>query len=433
MKILGKILLIFLLSLPLLVPAQNVTVTGRVNKPGALVRLMVYDDLLNMHETTIAENHSNQQGFFILESQVEKTLPAAIYVDLESVDFVVTPGASYEVGIMVPDVDPSLSYFERPQPTIRVKRASDKGIYRQVVISEMIIDDYVLNYFDQLYHRKQYRYLDSIRAAIDGELDITDPYVLQGNTYKIASVQMAVNADGGQKVIKEYYDGQPVLYDCPAYMDLFKDLFKNYEMSDDFRSRNPRLAELIAVYQLRSDYYSEIPRLRGGIKKQLQTIRDKSKFAETKLMVTNMLNRFDRFASGSPAVDFELNNVDGNPVKLSDYKEKVVVLQFVEGTSRTVEHQFEILADLHRQWGDRVQLITITTKDQLASHRKRFEDHHYDWPLLNLGNNILLLEQYEVITFPEYFIINKDTKIGVAPAPSPDQTLKEYVQGALAE
>ena len=103
----------------------------------------------------------------------------------------------------------------------------------------------------------------------------------------------------------------------------------------------------------------------------------------------------------------------------------------VEGTSQTVEHQFEILADLHRQWGDRVQLITITTKDQMASHRKRFEDHHYDWPLLNLGNNILLLEQYEVITFPEYFIINKDTKIGMAPAPSPDQTLQDYVQSFL--
>lgn len=426
-------MLALLLLLPMVLAAQNVTVTGRVNKQGALVRLMVYDDLLNMHETAIAESHSNQQGFFILEGQVEKTLSASIYVDLESVDFVVAPGASYEVGIMVPDIDPSISYFERPQPTIRVKRASDKGVYRQVVISEMIIDDYVLNYFDQLYHRKQYRYLDSIRAAIDSELDITDPYVLQGNTYKIASVQMAVNADGGQKVIREFYDGQPVLYDCPAYMNLFKDLFKNYEMSDEFRSRNPRLAELILVYQLRNDYYSEIPRLRGAIKKQLQAVRDKSKFAETKLIVTNMQNRFDRFASGSPAMDFELNDKDGNLVKLSDYQDKVVVLQFVEGTSRTVEHQFEVLADLHRQWGDRVQLITITTKDQFSNHRKRFEEHHYDWPLLNLGNDILLLEQYEVITFPEYFIINKGSRIGMAPAPSPGQTLNDYVVGILGE
>ena len=146
-----------------------------------------------------------------------------------------------------------------------------------------------------------------------------------------------------------------------------------------------------------------------------------------------MLDRFDKFAPGASAVDFELRDMAGNTVQLSQYKDKVVVLQFVEGTSRTVEHQFEVLADLHRQWQDRVQLITITTKDQLASHRKRFEEHRYDWPLLNLGNDILLLEQYEIKTFPEYFIINKGTKIGLAPAPSPDQTLDEYVRGILGE
>jgi hypothetical protein len=118
-------------------------------------------------------------------------------------------------------------------------------------------------------------------------------------------------------------------------------------------------------------------------------------------------------------------------VKLSDYKKSIVLLQFVDGSSYTVDHQFETLADLHQQWQDSVQIITVSTKDQLANHRRRFEEHHYDWPLLNLGNDILLLERYEVHTFPEYFIIMPDTKIGVAPAPSPDQTLKEYIRGML--
>ena len=434
MRTIRNILISFFLLLPLLGLSGNaVTVTGRVNKADALVRLMVYDDLLNMHEVSIAETKSDEQGFFILEGQVEQTLPAAIYVGLETIDFVVVPGATYELAITVPDVDPTLSYFERPQPTMQVKRASDKGVYRQVIISGMIIDDYVLEYFDQLYHRKQYRYLDSIRATIDDELNITDPYVLQNNTYKIASVQMAVDADGGKKVIRQYYDGQPVLYHCPAYMDLFKDLFKHYEITDEFKSRNPRLAELIALYQLRSEYYSELPHLRNGIRKKIQAVKDKSKYEETKQVVTHMLNRFDRFASGSPAVDFELVSIDGNTIKLSDFRDKVIVLQFVEGTSRTVEHQFEVLADLHRQWQDKVQLITVTTKDQLENHRRRFEEKHYDWPLLNLGNDILLLEQYEVRTFPEYFIINKGTVIGMAPAPSPDQTLDEYVRGICGE
>ena len=421
------------MSLPVWLSAQNVTVTGRVNRTDALVRLMVYDDLLNMHEVAVAETHSNAEGFFILEGQVDRTLPAVLYVGLEGVDFLVTPGATYEVEILIPDADPTLSYFERPQPTLRVKRASDRGLYRQLVISEMIVDDYVLNYFDQLYQRRQYRYLDSIRMAIEGEFGQVEPYVQQCNTYRIASVQMAINADGGQRVIQEYYDGQPVLYHCQAYMDLFKDLFRNYVMTDEFRGRNPQLSELIRIYQLRNAYYSEEARLRSAIKRRIQSLREASAFEETKLLATHMLDRFDRFAPGAPAIDFELSDAQGNTVKLSDFHDKVVVLQFVEGLNRTVDHQFEVLAELHRQWQDRVQIVTVTTKDRMGFFRGRFEEKHYDWPLLNLGNDILLLEQYEVVTFPEYFIIDKGTLIGMAPAPSPDQTLEEHVSGILGE
>lgn len=429
LKTIHKILFLLLLS-PLVVLADNVTVNGRVNKPDALVRLMVCDDLLNMHETAIAETHSNDQGYFILEGEVECIMPAAIYVGLESVDFVITPGATYEVGIVVPDADPTLSYFEQPSPTLRVKTASDKGRYRELVLSEMIIDDYVLDYFDQIYQRRQYRYLDSIRATIDRELHVTDPYVLQANSYKIASIQMALNADGGKKVIQEYYDGKPVLYECMPYMDLFKDLFKNYELTDEFARRNPELTDLVNIYQLRSLYFEDY-QSRNWVKKQLLSLKQKSKSKEIKALVDNTLERFNRFAQGTDAPDFELQSLAGSTVKLSDYKNTMVLLQFVDGTSRTVEHQFETLADLHHQWQDSVQLITVSTKDQFENHGRRFTEHRYDWPLLNLGNDILLLERYEVRTFPEYFLILPGTKIGLAPAPNPDRSLPENVMKLL--
>ena len=422
--------LLLLFLIPTATQAQTVTVNGRVNKPETLVRLMVCDDLLNMHETAIAETYSNEQGYFILEGEVDRIMPAAIYIGLESVDLVVTPGATYDVGIVVPDADPSLSYFEQPQPTLRIKSASDKGRYRELVLSEMIIDDYVIDYFDQIYQRRQYRYLDSIRATIDRELHVTDPYVLQANTYKMASIQMALNADGGKKVIQEYYDGKPVLYECMPYMDLFKDLFKNYPQSNEFARRNPELSDLVNIYQLRGLYYEDY-QSRNWVKQQLQSIGQKSKSSEVKNLVSNTLGRLDRFAQGADAPDFELQSADGSTMKLSDYKNTMVLLQFVDGSSRTVEHQFETLADLHHQWQDSVQLITVSTKDQLASHRRRFEEHRYDWPLLNLGNDILLLERYEVRTFPEYFIILPGTKIGLAPAPNPDRTLGENVTKLL--
>lgn len=451
-----RILFLLFLGLSLTSLASNeVIVTGRVNCPETLVRLMVYDDLLNMHETQVAATTSDAQGFFLLEGKIPCFLSGRIAVGLESVDLFLTPGASYDVTIIIPEQDPHASYFERLSPTLRVKTASDKGAYRQIIESEQIIGTYVLNYFDELYRRHQYRFLDSIKAAIDAELKVQNEVVQRQNDYKIASVQMAVNGDGGKKVIKEFFDGKPVLYHCTSYMDLFKDLFskkfwqspylmdafqdafwagpktfKEYLDTDPFMARNPRLAEMITIYNLRTMYYEQ-PTLRKAVKDHLKALRDRSSYAETKTMVNNMLARFDRFAKGADAIDFELTDAQGNKVKLADYKNSLVVLQFVEGSSKTVDHQLETLAELHRQWGAKVQLLTITTKDQLAVWERRFQENHYDWPLLNLGNDILLLEQYEVYTFPDYFIILPGNKFGMAPAPSPDQTLGEYVDGML--
>ena len=209
-----KVLGLFFLLLPLCLQGGPVTVTGRVNRAEALVRLLVVDDLLTMHETEVARTTSDAQGFFLLEGPVDQVTPACLAVELERVDWVVTPGASYEVTVTLPEVDPSKSYFERPLPTLRIKTASDNGLCRQLIVSDQITNSYVLDYFDAIYRRRQYRYLDSIKAAIQANLGDGVPYVRQYNEYRIASVQMAVNADGGKRVINEYFDGKPVLYRC---------------------------------------------------------------------------------------------------------------------------------------------------------------------------------------------------------------------------
>lgn len=237
---------------------------------------------------------------------------------------------------------------------------------------------------------------------------------------------MAVNADGGKKVIQDFYDGKPVLYHCQSYMDLLKDLFKNYTLTEEFSMRNPELAEMINIYQLRNLYYED-PQSHQWVKAQLQSLSKRSRSLPIQTMVSNTLARFDRFALGSAAPSFELLSSSGDTVRLSDYSNRMIVLQFVDGVSRMVEHQFATLNELHHQWQDSVQLITISTKDQLDNYRRRFEERRYDWPLLNLGNDILLLERYEVHTFPEYFILLPGNKIGMAPAPNPDQTLQKHI------
>ena len=433
--------------------AQSVTITGRSNKTNTLMRLFVYEDLVNETGILLDQNQTDAQGHFILEGSVKQILPARIYVGLEYVDLILSPNATYDIEIIVPEQEENVSYFEKETPTIRVKRASDKGIYRQIVYSEEIINGYMMEHFNQIYRGRQMRYIDSIQNAISREVpDIKSEYVKNYNRYKIAAIRLGISADGGKKIIKDYFDGQPVLYTQSAYIDLFKELFggyfnsasydshllndafmegpaafKKYLDTDPLMANNPRLAELITIYNLQKLCYGDRNTSRLA-KDHLNYIKSQTKYFEHKAIIGDFFEKFNRLAAGTDAPVFTLKDGNGNVVSLSDFKDSLVLLQFVDGYSAVSEYQFAELRSLHHQWQDTVQILTIATHEKLDFFKKQFAEKRQDWPLLDLGDNILLLEAYNVRTFPEYILIKRDNKIGEAPAPSPKRYLDERVR-----
>ena len=433
--------------------AQNVTITGRSNKTNTLIRLFAYEDLINETGILLDQGKTDDKGHFILEGNIKQILPARIYVGLEYVDLILTPKANYDIEIIVPEPQETVSYFEKELPTIRVKRASDQGLYRQVILSEGIINSYLIEHFNQIYRGRQVRYLDSIQNAINSEIpNIKSDYVKNHIRYKTASIRLGISTDGGKKIIKDYYDGQPVLYTQSAYIDLFKELFdgyfnsatydshllndafmegpvafKKYLDTDPLMANNPRLAELITIFNLQKLCYGDRGTSRLA-KDHLNYIKSQTKHAEHKNIISDFFTNFNRLAPGAQATDFTLKDRNGNEVSLSDYKEHLVLLQFVDGTSPVSEHQFSELRSLHHQWQDTVQILTIATHEKMDFFKQQFADKKQDWPLLDLGDNILLLEAYNVRTFPEYILITKGNKIGEAPAPSPERYLEERVR-----
>ena len=432
--------------------AQSVTITGRSNKTNALVRLFAYEDLVNETGIMLDQSQTNDLGHFILEGSVKQNLPARIYVGLEYVDLVLSPNASYDIEIVVPEQKDNVSYFEKELPTIRVKRATDQGIYRQIIYSEEIINSYLIDHFNQIYRGRQLRYLDSIQNAINKELpDIKSDYVKDHNRYRIAAVRLGISADGGKRIIKDYFDGQPVLYTQNAYIDLFKELFdgyfnsttydshllsdamaespkalKKYLDTDPFMAKNPRLAELITIYNLQKLCYGD-RNTRRLAQNHLTYIKEQTKYAEHKTIIGDFFTKYNRLAPGTDAPEFTLRDCDGKDVSLSDFKNGLVLLQFVDGMSPVSEHQFAELRNLHYQWQDSVQILTIATHEKMDFFKQQFAEKKQNWPLLDLGDNILLLEAYNVRTFPEYILIRKGNKIGEAPAPSPERYLGERV------
>ena len=163
-------------------------------------------------------------------------------------------------------------------------------------------------------------------------------------------------------------------------------------------------------------------------KDHLNYLKSQTKYAEHKTIISDFFAKYDRLAPGTDAPEFTLKDRDGKDISLSDYKNGLVLLQFVDGNSPVAEHQFAELRSLHNQWRDSVQILTIAPHEKMDFFKQQFTEKRQDWPLLDLGDQILLLEAYNVRTFPEYILIKRNNKIGEAPAPSPERYLEERVR-----
>ena len=448
------IVLIFLMLTCNVANSQNVKIAGKVNEPEALIRMLTYNDMLTYEQTLVFETKSDADGNFLIEAEIDDVVMAQIAVNLERVDILIKPDATYDIEIVIPEQKKNVSYFEREIPELKIININDDDLYYQYHVTNMIIDDFLVDNFNQLYRGRKYYLLDSLDVKIERNLNkIKSDFVKNNVIYRKAAIQMIVDNDNAKKVVNQYFNKQKVLYSNPAYMDLFQEIFTNYftarnfnqleleqmlyadygrfmsylKEKDVFLAENENLAEIIIAYNLKSMFY-EFSEDRVAILEKLNSIGQNSKNQKNKEIVEDILKQINRLSFNSDAPDFSLKDKNGKIVKLSDYKDDMLLLQFVDEVSSMTNYQFELLKDFSNQWQDTIQVVTIATKDSFDDFNKMFEGKNYKWTLLNLDNEILLLEKYQIRLFPDYVILGKNGKIGMSPAPSPEQYLDFHVR-----
>ena len=450
MKNKGFFILLLALLCPIFMLGQNISITGKANRPNALVRLLTYDEMLTCRQTKVAETQSDNNGKFTLKAEIKEITPAQIAINLDRVDIILSPNGKYDLEILIPERNDDESYFEKPLPTIKINSADDGGLYSQCVAAESLIDDFVYENFNLIYRSGKIALLDTLENQVyRARGEVKSDYVRNLIKYRIAAVDMAVN---NETAVSKYYDNQPVLYSQTAYMDVFMELFNGYFNTrhfnfyelrnafysgydkfmtylkkNDFLSRNPQLCEIIVMVELRRLYY-ENKFDKNAILDYIGRIKNDSKYLKNKLVAQNLLAQMADLSYDSQAPSFSLKDRNGKVVKLSDYQDDMVLLQFVDRFSQVNEHEFLMLKDLQKQWNDTIQVVTIATKEVFEDYVQLFDKQGFKWQLLNLGDNILLLEDYHVRTFPAYVILKRKNRIGMAPAPSPDQYLDYHVR-----
>jgi peroxiredoxin len=149
----------------------------------------------------------------------------------------------------------------------------------------------------------------------------------------------------------------------------------------------------------------------------------------------------ESLAPGATAPGFTLKNQDGKDVKLSDYKGKIIVLQWLDPECPFVQRHYEArtFVNLDNKWNERDVVHLAVYSGGSVDSAKRFHERQ------TLKFNVLadadgaVAKKYGAKTTPHMFVIGKDGKIVYTGAidNDPDGNRKgdkvNYVDKALEE
>src|ERR1051326_2425594 len=109
---------------------------------------------------------------------------------------------------------------------------------------------------------------------------------------------------------------------------------------------------------------------------------------------------------GQLAPDFSIKDQNGHPVKLSDYRGKLVFLNFWATWCQPCVQEMPEMEALNKAYGDRkFQMLAISVDNDWKEVNQFYKDYHLTMPaFLDPGHQIANL--YKVNKFPETFLID---------------------------
>ena len=134
--------------------------------------------------------------------------------------------------------------------------------------------------------------------------------------------------------------------------------------------------------------------------------------------LANLYQELNRYNSGSPAPNFSLTDRDGKMVSLSDFKGKVVYLDFwatwCGACMNKLTKMRAIEAQMMQQDNNIVFLHISLDRDQ-TTWKNTVAENGFGGIHLYAGQASLIQKQYEAISLPEYYIVYRDGNFAKKP------------------
>ncbi len=132
---------------------------------------------------------------------------------------------------------------------------------------------------------------------------------------------------------------------------------------------------------------------------------------------------------GKQALDFNLLDISGKRVSLSDFKGRYVLLAFWEAWCGPCRMSMPHLEELHRKFHEKGLEIIGLTKDNSILVRKLINDKQVTY--LNVVSSDNVIREYNVFSIPQYYLISPNGIIIYVSKNGFEQKIEDIIRKAL--
>lgn len=370
------------------------------------------------------------------------------------------PNNSYEI-ILPPLVEKENKDIFNPFFTPEKVHIGIKNL-QKTDLNYLIIDFdyYYFRYHDlkflDIYSQGLKTDIDTFINEINKQYEYADnDYFQSYKKYRIAALKnLATQKQYEKALVYAYFTKDSVLYDNPAYMDLFNNIYSDYFdkylvskngaylyavinyghsirrlnmlLSEHFELRNKQFRELVILKGINDSFANKnlswLPLLLT-----LDSLHITTQYPQHKIIAQNIADNTLSLAKGTIAPPFALPDSAGNIKELFDYRGKYVYLHFANTQTYSSQTEFDLMKRIYDRYNGYCTFITVLTDEDRAAASNFMRKNNYNWTFLFTEINSETISHYKVSTYPSYYFISPKGTLIMSPALSPTDNFESYL------
>ncbi|MEA2041467.1 MAG: TlpA disulfide reductase family protein [Bacteroidota bacterium] len=447
----AAILLFLFLAATSVSSAQSSIISGNAKSyAGDSLVLCEYSDYITKQKQLVSKTLVRESGEFQFELPLNKT--RLLFIQLGVFEGLIYLQPQDSLRIILPiktemsKSDSLNPYFTKQQHYLR-DIAHEYSLTNAVMKFEKLYSTEMKHLFSDYSGRINSLKTDSAvqrikskTAAIDSEFFKYYQY------YRFTAMRHAAYNRNTKSILKKHFVQKPIRYNNPAYGDALNITVKNifskkeiFTLTNKFASQEacnefykllenkiPALKHQIKEYILLQNIYHAAFKYnmdKQRIAEMINHIYNNTYFKEHRSAAKNIFNELSELQNGDPAPNFSLQRADGSKLNLDELNGKFVYLNFFSPESYTGKKELALLEGLHHENLPNFAIVSIYRGKTFSEFQSFMKHKTFKFEFL-YANSETLLEQYRVMTFPAYYLINPEGRVVLMSAPSPAERIK---------